>query len=499
ARAPRVRRALEVQATAARRFRPNVRERRRERPRLVLARVGVHHGAARPSGGLGAYRGRYHAHLPVESGPDGAARDAGAAVRRWDERDAHLPDRAVEPGQQGDGARGHGQTGRERGGGPETDLSRRRPREQSVAAVAARPLRVALLTSAREWRGSGVSLSHIAHGLAASGHTVQLLSTTPPVTAGFAATGLPVEELPIHDTGLAEARRLTRALAALRTDVLVAETPRDVRLGALASLARRFALVYSYNVNRAVPPRDPIMRLAYRRVRLTIFRTHTGQRQVLASAPFMGRPPHRVIHEGVDGALFRPDPQAGRAFRARHGLGERPFLLAVGALEREKRYDWILDALARLGPRPPRPPLLVIRGSGSLEAAVRTQAERLGVEVQLLGFLPADELAAAYNAASCLVHVCPVETFGLTVAEAMACGRPVVAVASGALPEVVDGVGVLAPADDPAAFAEAVRALLADPARAAALGAAARDRAVDAFSMERMGREYGEALEALLR
>jgi len=141
----------------------------------------------------------------------------------------------------------------------------------------------------------------------------------------------------------------------------------------------------------------------------------------------------------------------------------------------------------------------VIRGSGSLEAAVRTQAERLGVEVQLLGFLPADELAAAYNAASCLVHVCPVETFGLTVAEAMACGRPVVAVASGALPEVVDGVGVLAPADDPAAFAEAVRALLADPARAAALGAAARDRAVDAFSMERMGREYGEALEALLR
>ena len=363
-----------------------------------------------------------------------------------------------------------------------------------MAAVAARPLRVALLTSAREWRGSGVSLSHIAHGLAASGHTVQLLSTTPPVTAGFAATGLPVEELPIHDTGLAEARRLTRALAALRTDVLVAETPRDVRLGALASLARRFALVYSYNVNRAVPPRDPIMRLAYRRVRLTIFRTHTGEREVLADAPFMGRPPRRVIHEAVDVALFRPDAAAGRAFRARHGLGDRPFLLAAGALEREKRYDWMLDALARVGPRPP---LLVIRGSGSLESAVRTRAERLGVEVRLLGFLPAEQLAAAYNAASCFVHACHVETFGLTVAEAMACGRPVVAVASGALPEVVGGAGVLAPPHDPAAFAAAVRDLLADPGRAAAIGAAARDRALTAFSMERMGREYSEALEGL--
>src|SRR5207245_5443277 len=150
------------------------------------------------------------------------------------------------------------------------------------------------------WRGSGVSLSHIAHGLAASGHTVQLLSTTPPVTAGFAATGLPVEELPIHDTGLAEARRLTRALAALRTDVLVAETPRDVRLGALASLARRFALVYSYNVNRPVPPRDPIMRLASRRVRLTLFLSHTGELEVPAVAPHLLWAPHPVTDRGVD-------------------------------------------------------------------------------------------------------------------------------------------------------------------------------------------------------
>src|SRR5207253_1333193 len=207
---------------------------------------------------------------------------------------------------------------------------------------------------------------------------------------------------------------------------------------------------------------------------------------------------------GVGGPAKR---RAGRRDPPRCAPGRprviRPPVRAGVLLQRQpRRAAWILDALARLGarpPRPPHPPLLVSRGSGSLEAAVRTQAERLGVEVQLLGFLPADELAAAYNAASCLVHVCPVETFGLTVAEAMACGRPVVAVASGALPEVVDGVGVLAPPDDPAAFAEAVRALLADPARAAALGAAARDRAVDAFSMERMGREYGEALEALPR
>src|SRR5437667_4883429 len=124
----------------------------------------------------------------------------------------------------------------------------------------------------------------------------------------------------------------------------------------------------------------------------------------------MGRPPHRVIHEGVDVALFRPDPQAGRAFRARHGLGDRPFLLAVGALEREKRYDWILDALARLGPRPPPPPPPpppVIRGRGPPQAAGRAQAEGLGGGGQLLGFLPAGEAAAPHNAPSRPGPLCP--------------------------------------------------------------------------------------------
>src|SRR5204862_143623 len=105
----------------------------------------------------------------------------------------------------------------------------------------------------RDWVYTTARLDQAVDSVSAAG------DTTPPVTAGFAAAGLPVKELPIHDTGCAEARRLARALTAQQSDVLFAETPRDVSLGALASFARRFALVYSYNVNRAVPPRDPIM------------------------------------------------------------------------------------------------------------------------------------------------------------------------------------------------------------------------------------------------
>src|SRR2546426_9072014 len=71
---------------------------------------------------------------------------------------------------------------------------------------------------------------------------------------------------------------------------------------------------------------------------MTIFLTHAGEREALARAPFMSRPARSVIYEGVNLERFRPDPAAGRAFRERQGLGDGPSVLAVGALEREKRY-----------------------------------------------------------------------------------------------------------------------------------------------------------------
>src|SRR2546425_9780149 len=93
--------------------------------------------------------------------------------------------------------------------------------------------------------------------------------------------------------------------------------------------------------------------------------------------------------------------------------------------------------------RPPRSTLFPY--TTLFRSLIRDQAARRGLTVRLLGFLPPDELAAAYNAATCLVHACAVETFGLAIAEAMACGRPVVAVGGGGLPEGLGGTGGLPP------------------------------------------------------
>src|SRR5207247_1975769 len=116
-------------------------------------------------------------------------------------------------------------------------------------------------------------------------------------------------------------------------------------------------------------------------------------------------------------------------------------------------------------------------GGGALEGSLRAQAERVGLDVRFVGQVDTETLVAAYNAATCVVHTCPVEVFGLALIEALACGRPVVASGGGGTPELVGEAGVLAPLGDPSAFARLLQDLLGDQERRAALGLAARRRA----------------------
>ena len=355
-----------------------------------------------------------------------------------------------------------------------------------------RHLRVALLITARDWRGSAAVFAVVAKGLRERGHQALALVARAPLREGFQEEGVPVRQLAIGATGFPEARRTHRALAEFAAEVVLADARRDVRLAAAASLIRPVRIVYC--ISTPTPPRDPLTRLACRRVSLTVFLTRRLQTDGIHRLPVLGRRPYRVIYNGVDGATFHPDPAAGRAFRERHGLGDHPVLLAVGALEPEKHWDELLESLALL-PRPV-PPLL-LRGSGRLEAPLRAQAERLGLDLRILPRLPAADLVAAYNAATCVVHSSPSEPFGLVVAEAMACGRPVVAVAGGGPEEVLGDTGVIAPPQDPVAFARHLDALLTNPDRRAVLGAAARRRVLERYSVERMQREHVEAIEAL--
>jgi alpha-1,6-mannosyltransferase len=121
----------------------------------------------------------------------------------------------------------------------------------------------------------------------------------------------------------------------------------------------------------------------------------------------------------------------------------------------------------------------------------------LGIESTFVGLLSPEMLRGAYSAARCLLHACRIETFGLSVLEAMACATPVVAANAGAIPEVLGDSGKLIAPDDPQRFARELQGILTAPDQGRALGLAAETRARELFSLNRMQREHVEAIEAV--
>jgi phosphatidyl-myo-inositol dimannoside synthase len=215
----------------------------------------------------------------------------------------------------------------------------------------------------------------------------------------------------------------------------------------------------------------------------------------------------RVVPLGADHEFFRPGLDT-REVRARYGLGEGRWVVSVARLSRHKGIDTALQALARLRSRYPDLRYAVV-GSGEEQEALAAEARDLGVadRVRFLTDVPDGDLPALYNTAEVYLGVSRlmeqrVEGFGISLAEASACGVPVVAGRSGGIPAAVrDGeTGLLVDAERPEAVAEALAGLLDDPGLRARLGAAGR-RAVESHynwdrvtgDLVRIGRELGTA------
>ena len=215
----------------------------------------------------------------------------------------------------------------------------------------------------------------------------------------------------------------------------------------------------------------------------------------------------RVVPLGADQEFFRPGFDT-REVRARYGLGEGRWLLSVARLSRHKGIDTALQALSLLRSRYPDLRYAVV-GTGEEQEALAAEARELGVadRVRFLTNVPDRDLPALYNTAEVYLGVSRlmeqrVEGFGISLAEASACGVPVVAGRSGGIPAAVrDGeTGLLVDAERPEAVAEALARLLDDAALRARLGAAGR-RAVESHynwdrvtrDLVRIGRELGSA------
>lgn len=241
------------------------------------------------------------------------------------------------------------------------------------------------------------------------------------------------------------------------------------------------------------------------------------RRDVLTAYPTVDQDRVHVVHNGIDTAQYRPDP--GTDILERLGIDrDRPRVTYVGRITRQKGLPHLLRAAASL---PAGVQLVLLAGApDTLEIAA--EVEGLAAELRasrgdvvwVQEMLPKHEVIQVLSHST--VFVCPsvYEPMGIVNLEAMACETAVVATATGGIPEVVeDGVtGLLVPIEqatdgtgtplEPDRFvadlARAINGLLSDPDRAAAMGRAGRQRAVNHFSWEVVAQRTLEVYRSVL-
>jgi glycosyltransferase involved in cell wall biosynthesis len=145
----------------------------------------------------------------------------------------------------------------------------------------------------------------------------------------------------------------------------------------------------------------------------------------------------RVVYCGVD-PFYHPRPAADvAAFRAVKGLTD-PYILFVGTLEPRKNLGNLLKAFAQARKRGLKHRLVVVGGAGWMyeDMLRRVREDGLDDGVAFAGFAPAEEMPLWYGAADAFVYPSLLEGFGLPVAEAMACGTPVITSNTSSMPEV---------------------------------------------------------------
>jgi glycosyltransferase involved in cell wall biosynthesis len=311
----------------------------------------------------------------------------------------------------------------------------------------------------------------------------EMVIVTPEVPARRGGSPLPprARVMPLKCPAGVDARRKLSVLAGLgrhlrtmtpeirRADVLHVPLPGDLPfIGMMLAQAYRKPLLARYGSSWTVNSETTMMnRLTKRWMRLT-----AGGRNVMVATGQDDEPPARGMHWLFASAMWSRELEELRACLDRP-LSNPPRLVYAGRLAPEKGLPVLIQALARLyadadaDPRTPRP-TLTLAGDGPDRAALEAQARRLLPDgaVTFLGQLDRDDLTRCLRDADVCVHPSLTESLCKAWLDAMAHGLPVVAADVGAARAAIGEPGergLLVPAGDPAALADAIRRLVDEP------------------------------------
>lgn len=203
-----------------------------------------------------------------------------------------------------------------------------------------------------------------------------------------------------------------------------------------------------------------------------------------------------VLHPGVDVQRFIPAPRCSD-LRQRLGWSDRPVVLTVGRLQKRKGHDRMIQALPAIRDKIPAA-LYAIVGDGEERTHLERLVSDLKLDGQVLfhGELGDERLIECYQ--QCDLCALPnrevdgdIEGFGMVLLEAQACGKPVLAGASGGTAETmrVPETGRIVPCEQPEPLAQAVTELLTDAGQRQQMGQAARRWVVEQFSWESLAQQ----------
>jgi mannosyltransferase len=212
-----------------------------------------------------------------------------------------------------------------------------------------------------------------------------------------------------------------------------------------------------------------------------------------------------VITHGVDTDVYAPPTDRATAF-AESGLPGRYAIGCFGRVRAQKGSDVFVDAMVKLLPRYPDFTAVMVGAVTPEQAAFASDLKKriadagLTSRIIITGELAIEEVQRWYRRLTIYAFTSRNEGFGLTLIEAMAAGAALVASRAGAAELVVEeGVtGMLTPPGDADSLAAAIEPLMRDPAAAAALGARARQRVLEKFSLDVEANRIAEVYRTLV-